>query len=112
MNTNMKCCFTKGIPRYKSVFRDLKLSCLDNMFRCDNGECIQTVYRCDNHTDCQDQSDEAGCGQYRGNTRVVFTIHFRVIEISITFCVTFRLTNVFVINCQLHVNIFSYKISM
>ena len=40
----------------------------------------------------------------RGNTTIVFPIHFHIIERSIKFCLTFHSRCDFVINCQFQVN--------
>ena len=39
-------------------------SCRDNEFQCeDNGMCINIAWKCDGESDCEDGSDEAGCGE-------------------------------------------------
>jgi len=37
-------------------------SCDAGEFRCDDGECISRLWRCDLELDCEDGSDERGCG--------------------------------------------------
>ena len=37
-------------------------SCYSNQFSCDNGVCFPDSYRCDDYYDCEDNSDEDGCG--------------------------------------------------
>lgn len=37
-------------------------TCLDWMFKCDNGNCLPYWWRCDSINDCGDNSDEVGCG--------------------------------------------------
>lgn len=37
-------------------------SCLDWMFKCENGNCLPDWWRCDAIDDCGDHSDEVGCG--------------------------------------------------
>ncbi|XP_061377044.1 sortilin-related receptor-like isoform X3 [Danaus plexippus] len=39
-----------------------KGSCLEWMFKCDNGVCLPYWWRCDGTNDCGDNSDEAACG--------------------------------------------------
>lgn len=36
-----------------------------SFFRCKSGECIAPQLRCDNDPDCNDASDEIGCGMYK-----------------------------------------------
>ena len=37
--------------------------CRDNEFRCDNDVCLNSEWQCDGEEDCEDGSDEQGCGQ-------------------------------------------------
>lgn len=37
-------------------------SCDAGEFRCDDGECISQLWTCDLEVDCEDGSDERGCG--------------------------------------------------
>ena len=36
--------------------------CRDNEVTCTDGKCISKYYECDNKNDCDDGSDESGCG--------------------------------------------------
>lgn len=37
--------------------------CSEDEFRCNNGQCITGSWRCDGAGDCDDDSDEDGCGK-------------------------------------------------
>jgi len=39
--------------------------CETGEFACDNGNCIPGSFRCDGDNDCDDNSDEIGCGKSR-----------------------------------------------
>ena len=43
-------------------------SCSINEIQCETGECVPALARCNNVQECQDGSDERGCG----NTREYF----------------------------------------
>ena len=36
--------------------------CTPDEFKCDDGGCISKSYQCDGVVDCDDKSDERGCG--------------------------------------------------
>lgn len=38
-------------------------TCEADSFRCDSGKCIPNRWRCDGDNDCDDLSDERGCGE-------------------------------------------------
>jgi hypothetical protein len=38
--------------------------CLPGEFKCTSGECILGVKKCDDKYDCNDGSDETGCGKF------------------------------------------------
>ena len=40
-------------------------SCGVDEFQCEDGNCITNLWRCDFDLDCEDSSDEVGCGQFR-----------------------------------------------
>lgn len=40
-----------------------QVGCDDNEFECDTGGCIPENQRCDGIPQCQDRSDEDGCGK-------------------------------------------------
>ncbi|CAH0400220.1 unnamed protein product [Chilo suppressalis] len=65
-NTN-----TKLIPRPTTEKIDFPTTCLDWMFRCENGKCLPYWWRCDGIDDCGDHSDETGCGAFGHETTSV-----------------------------------------
>ncbi|XP_026332516.1 sortilin-related receptor isoform X2 [Hyposmocoma kahamanoa] len=57
--------FSKILPSVKTekpVEFSNNATCLDWMFKCDNGNCLPYWWRCDSINDCGDNSDEVGCG--------------------------------------------------
>lgn len=38
--------------------------CGSQEFKCDNGQCIKENHHCDGDYECEDESDESGCGIY------------------------------------------------
>lgn len=40
--------------------------CRSGEFMCNSGLCINAGWRCDGDSDCDDQSDERNCSEYRG----------------------------------------------
>ncbi|XP_049874971.1 sortilin-related receptor isoform X1 [Pectinophora gossypiella] len=53
----------------------LNTSCLEWMFKCDNGNCLPYWWRCDSINDCGDNSDEVGCGMFTPETSSVRPEH-------------------------------------
>ncbi|KAJ2951649.1 hypothetical protein O0L34_g13807 [Tuta absoluta] len=51
------------------------LTCLDWMFKCDNGNCLPYWWRCDSINDCGDNSDEVGCGMFAPESSSVSPEH-------------------------------------
>lgn len=37
--------------------------CPEGLYRCDDGKCVNPLLRCDGKSDCDDGSDEKGCGE-------------------------------------------------
>ncbi|XP_037293354.1 sortilin-related receptor isoform X2 [Manduca sexta] len=50
-------------------------TCLNWMFKCDNGNCIPDWWRCDSIDDCGDHSDEVGCGLVLPEPKAVIPEH-------------------------------------
>lgn len=52
-----------GVTTERPVeFPNNSITCLDWMFKCDNGNCLPYWWRCDSINDCGDNSDEVACG--------------------------------------------------
>lgn len=51
-----------SVPTDKPVEFPNNSTCLNWMFKCDNGNCLPYWWRCDSINDCGDNSDEVGCG--------------------------------------------------
>ena len=49
--------------------------CSPAEFQCGDGRCIDASYKCDGIVDCDDRSDELGCGE---STFHVVTVEFTV----------------------------------
>ena len=56
------------IPNNKISGEQPSTSCSINEIQCETGECVPALARCNNVQECQDGSDERGCG----NTREYF----------------------------------------
>jgi len=59
-----RCDGTKDCPNGEDEGRkhcEKKGKCLDNEFKCKNGQCIKSTDRCNRRFDCGDQSDEENC---------------------------------------------------
>nr|AAC63362.1 head-activator binding protein precursor [Hydra viridissima] len=51
-------CTCPGSEVYQDGECKPKLDCMDNQFKCTNGDCIPLTWKCDMDTDCNDSSDE------------------------------------------------------
>lgn len=44
-------------------------------YQCTSGDqCVPASYQCDGEIDCQDRSDEIGCGKYNSNQSIKCTV--------------------------------------
>ena len=68
--------FLVCIYQYVYVNVVSETTCSPTEFRCGNGQCITKDFVCDLEDDCDDQSDEHGCGKYN-TLNIVFTNHIR-----------------------------------
>lgn len=50
-------------------------TCLNWMFKCNNGNCVPDWWRCDGIDDCGDHSDEIGCGLLLPETKPINSNH-------------------------------------
>lgn len=56
-----------SLSLFFSATSDPNAMCRADEYQCLQGDqCIPASYQCDGEIDCQDRSDEIGCGEYTG----------------------------------------------
>ena len=53
-------------------------SCSANQFRCKNGNCVSSFSVCNYANDCEDNSDEMGCGESVQSCTLMCNVHVHV----------------------------------
>ena len=72
----------------KAILNSTETTCDSSQFNCESGDCVPGDYRCDGYFDCEDYSDEIGCGMFNMMCDIIKLLVLQQLVIPLHLCVT------------------------